>query len=82
MGLKIVYVSQSAKTCLKGFLSRLRITKVLSDRPGCAGWSAPLLFANNKIRFFLCQGTCKKKYAFYSNFFIFFVLILELVNDK
>ena len=32
-------------------LSKKRITKVLIRLRGCAGWSAPLLFANPKDRF-------------------------------
>ena len=37
-------------------LSNTRITKALSGLRGCAGWSAPLLFANLKRQVFLGRG--------------------------
>ena len=36
-------------------LSNKQITKVLISLHICAGWSVPLLFANPKDKFFLCQ---------------------------
>ena len=37
-------------------LSKKRITKVLTRLQGCAGWSAPMLFANPGRQFFPCRG--------------------------
>ena len=38
-------------------LSRERITKVLTGLRGCAGWSAPMLFASNS-HIFTLRETC------------------------
>ena len=37
-------------------LSNKRITKLLMRMGGCAGWSAPLLFANSKDEFSSVQA--------------------------
>ena len=41
----------SFEASLDMMLSKQRITKVLSSLRGCAGWSAPLLFADPEDRF-------------------------------
>ena len=37
-------------------LSKKRITKALIRLRGCAGWSAPVLFANTRKQVFSCRG--------------------------
>ena len=37
-------------------LSKKQITKALISLPGCADWSAPVLFPNPRRQVFLCQG--------------------------
>ena len=39
-------------------LSRKRITKALIRLRGCAGWSAPVLFANPRRQLFSRRGPC------------------------
>ena len=37
-------------------ISKNRITKILINLRGCAGWSVPLLFANSRSQGFSCRG--------------------------
>ena len=63
---RLKLVSQATKTSLKieislvasldMVLSNKRITKVLIRLRGCAGWSAPLLFANPRRQVFSRRG--------------------------
>ena len=43
-------------------LSNKRITKMLIRLPECAGWAAPLLFANPEDRFSLVEAHLKVKH--------------------
>ena len=55
------------KQSLNMILSKMRITRALIRLRGCAGWSAPLLFANPEDRFFSCRGPCDVTYNFIQN---------------
>ena len=45
------YVENLLEESLDMVCSKMRITKALISLRGCAGWSAPLLFANSEDRF-------------------------------
>ena len=69
--------SNRDKTCLDVILCNERITKALISLRRCAGWSAPLLFANPQRLVFLCgdpyvpfvdNGKCSKTlFSLFSN---------------
>ena len=52
----ILKIEISHVASLHMILSKKRITKVLIILRVCAGWSAPLLFANPRRQVFLCGG--------------------------
>ena len=49
-------LSRKFVASLHMILSKKRITKVLIRMRGCAGWSAPVLFANPRWQVFSCRG--------------------------
>ena len=49
-------LARKSKFCLNMVLSKQRITKVLIRLRGCAGWSAPVLFANPQRLVFSRRG--------------------------
>ena len=62
-------------------LSKKRITKALIRLRGCAGWSAPVLFANHRKQVFSCQGPFYE-WIFCKSDKIMLVLLEVLVKVK
>ena len=69
-------LSRNLKFCLYNvasldmILSIKRITKALIRLRGCAGWSAPVLFANHRRQVFLRRGPYLRQFCFWTAQFV------------